>query len=181
MYTISKEFSFDYSHRVWSQKLNNELSCNANCKCRYLHGHTAKVLVYLSGEDVDERGMFLDFNELQFFKKFIDDVVDHKMIMDIQDPLFPSLTADIPEQNNVKFLITKDQDYMVINPVLYEKLPLELQELAQSFVLVNFVPTSENLAKWLHTIVQDKLKQFNVKVSRVQFFETPKSQSNYIA
>ena len=48
-------------------------------------------------------------------------------------------------------------------------------------ILVDFVPTSERLSEWLHSVVQKRMDKLGVKVSRIQFYETPKSQSNYFA
>ena len=45
---ISKEFEFCYGHRVWSQTLDTEFSLDGCLKCRHLHGHQGKILVYLS-------------------------------------------------------------------------------------------------------------------------------------
>ena len=42
---ISKEFALDYGHRVWVQKLDEELSCGHACVCRHLHGHQMKLLI----------------------------------------------------------------------------------------------------------------------------------------
>lgn len=55
------------------------------------------------------------------------------------------------------------------------------KEIYDSFVIVNFVPTSENLCKWLFDIAQEKMSKLGVKVSRLDFFETPKSRSSYRA
>jgi 6-pyruvoyltetrahydropterin/6-carboxytetrahydropterin synthase len=43
-------------------------------------------------------------------------------------------------------------------------------------VLVDFVPTSENLSAWLLTVAQKRMADLpNVKVSAVEYWETPKS------
>jgi 6-pyruvoyltetrahydropterin/6-carboxytetrahydropterin synthase len=68
---------------------------------------------------------------------------------------------------------------MILKPDQYQDLPSYEQEIYEGLVLVNFVPTSENLSKWLHQIIQNKMSHL-CKVSQVQFYETPKSQSNYI-
>jgi 6-pyruvoyltetrahydropterin/6-carboxytetrahydropterin synthase len=50
----------------------------------------------------------------------------------------------------------------------------------EGYLIVDFVPTSENLSKWLFDIVNSKMSQIGVKVSRIDWFETPKSRSSYI-
>jgi len=46
----------------------------------------------------------------------------------------------------------------------------------EGMVFVDFVPTSENLAGWLLQVTQNKMKGIpNVKVSAVEYWETPKS------
>lgn len=87
---ISKSFEFDYGHRVWSQKLNSEYSLDNKLACRHLHGHRGKVIVHLTSKKL-ENGMVTDFKHLNFFKKFLDDNVDHKFIFDINDPMIPTI------------------------------------------------------------------------------------------
>ena len=53
-----------------------------------------------------------------------------------------------------------------------------LREIYEGLVLVNFVPTSENLAKWIFDIVTEKLKGYAI-VEKVEFHETPKTCSTY--
>lgn len=53
------------------------------------------------------------------------------------------------------------------------------KELYNSFVFVDFVPTSENLSKWLFEIVQEKMSKIGATVVKLDFFETPKSRSSY--
>ena len=51
----------------------------------------------------------------------------------------------------------------------------------ESYIIVDFVPTSENISAWLLGIVQEKMKKLNVKVSYLEFLETPKSKSTVYA
>lgn len=91
-WVIDKQFSFCYGHRVWSQKLHSDF-CEKNdtqCKCRHLHGHEGLVHVFLEGETL-ERGMVTDFKHLGWLKNFLDDNMDHKFIIDINDPIFCNL------------------------------------------------------------------------------------------
>ena len=89
---IDKQFSFDYGHRVWSQELNSDFTENGDTKtpCRHPHGHLGTVHVFLEGETL-ERGMVTDFKHLGWLKTFLDDSVDHKFILDVNDPIFTKL------------------------------------------------------------------------------------------
>ena len=187
MYKIAKEFEFDYSHRVWSQSLDFELS-QTNCnKCRWPHGHRGKAVIYLESETLNNKGMVFDFVEMNFIKRFLDDVLDHKCIMDLNDP---ALNVQFPLLNYKEFRSSMDQinhllechdeGYFTIKKDHYSKLPNYEQEIYEGLVLVPFVPTSENLSKWLWEIVNKKIGHL-CRVAQVQFFETPKSQSNYFA
>ncbi len=53
------------------------------------------------------------------------------------------------------------------------------QEFYEGFFIVDFLPTSENLSKWVFDCVDAKMKLIDVQTSRVEWFETPKSRSSY--
>ncbi|EFU69898.1 conserved hypothetical protein [Aliarcobacter butzleri JV22] len=170
---ISKEFDFCYGHRVWSQTLNIDFSLDACLKCRHLHGHQGKVIVYLESNELNN-SMVTDFKHLNWFKAFLDDVLDHKFILDINDPLFSTLVPNIKKEDLIKF----DEGYFSINLTNFKNEELELYE---SYVVVDFVPTSENLSAWFLRIVQEKMNGLNIKVSKIEFLETPKSKSTFYA
>lgn len=93
-WVIDKQFSFCYGHRVWSQQLHADF-CEKNdtsCKCRHLHGHEGLVHVFLEGETL-ERGMVTDFKHLGWLKNFLDNNLDHKFIIDVNDPIFCKLLS----------------------------------------------------------------------------------------
>lgn len=174
MWQISKSFDFCYGHRVWAQELNSEFSENKKCSCRHLHGHNGTATINLVAESLDKQGMVTDFGNLSWFKTWLKNHIDHKFILDINDPLFMSLTHSKELQNQsfegLQIARTIVQD---------ESLDKHLQEYFNSFVVVDFIPTSENLAKWLCQIISYKMKQLNIKVHSVELYETPKSKSIY--
>ena len=180
MFEISKEFNFCYGHRVWSQKLNTEFSLDDRCVCRHLHGHQGTVRVYLEGDNLKD-GMVTDFKHLNWFKKFLDDTLDHKFIIDQNDPLFEVIIPDIPSTgcacDATRPELISDGKYATLK--IEDSWDADLKDLYEGFIVVDFVPTSENLSKWLHGIAQDKMKRLGITVSRIQFLETPKSQANY--
>ena len=170
---ISKEFDFCYGHRVWSQELNTEFSLDDCLVCRHLHGHQGKIKIYLKDSELKD-GMVTDFKHLNWFKRFLDDTLDHKFILDINDPLYDTL---LPLYINKKDLIYYKEGYYIPNLEKIKNESSHIKELYEGFIIVDFVPTSENLSAWILTIVQNKMKKIDVSVSKVEFFETPKSKS----
>ena len=192
---IDKSFSFCYGHRVHNQRLDTEFTESGDTclACRHLHGHEGLIKVFLEeeivGVNVSSTGMVTDFKHLGWFKNFIDDTLDHKFIMDIQDPLLPSELSELhsldTKELDTQYLITDNRGFSTIAlGQLVEDLSLDLDnpgdraiyEKYEGIVIVDFVPTSENLAGWLLTVAQEKMKGIpNIKVSAVEYWETPKS------
>lgn len=78
--TITKEFGWDCAHCL--REGNEEESEAIFGKCNNLHGHTYKMFVTVSGNDL-ENGMVVNFVKL---KKIVNDLVverfDHKFLND---------------------------------------------------------------------------------------------------
>lgn len=185
MYAIDKQFDFCYGHRVHNQVLDAELSVDGKCKCRHLHGHNGKLKIGLASLEL-ERGMVTDFKNLECIKVLVDDILDHKFIIDINDPLFEDITGT--PKNEV---IYPEYDIGVINPdfinlkVDQTERPLKeaMRDKLEGFVIVKFVPTSENLCRMFAEVAQKRLSKIcrdRVSVSYVDFWETPKSHCRYV-
>ena len=110
MLTITKDFSFDSSHRLnneeWSEEKNKEVygKCNNNPS----HGHTYRLSVTLEGTP-DESGMMINFSELKrIINEEVINKIDHNylnnfynkpstcevMVVEIFNQLKPLLKAD---------------------------------------------------------------------------------------
>jgi 6-pyruvoyltetrahydropterin/6-carboxytetrahydropterin synthase len=167
MYKISKEFEFSYGHRVWNQMLSR----GAVCKCRWLHGHNGVLRIELGGNTL-KNDMVMDYNELSFVKHFVDDFMDHKMILDRNDPMLELLFSMKKEHFRIDSeqfgFATLDWDKRVV-------IPDELKELYESVVLIDCVPTSENICKLLF----DGFLAEGLPVSKVSFKETDKTEASY--
>ena len=174
---------FDYSHRVWLQELDTELSCSSQCKCRFHHGHRGKVVVYLEAEELTGSSeMVIDFNDLKIMTKWIDSTLDHKCILDFNDPLFADTYYHfLTEDGNVDMSIfeTFEEGYSKVNPNVYANMASHFQEKYESYVMVDFAPTSENLSKWMYDVMSMKISKTGIKVHKVEWYETPKSRSTY--
>lgn len=206
-WTIDKQFSFCYGHRVWSQLLKHDYceSGDTKAKCRHLHGHEGLVHVFLEGEQL-ERGMVTDFKHLGWLKNFIDTYIDHKFIIDYNDPRFESLVI-APHMELTKSAGIQFTDYWGVDPAqtftaicaspiyvsgtnhvaayelnldfAHKEKSLAVYEQLEGYTIVDFVPTSENLSKWLFYIVKAKMDLINVVTKRIDWFETPKSRASY--
>lgn len=175
MWEISKSFNFCYGHRVYTQTTNAEFALNRPPKCRHLHGHEGLVHVHMRGE-VQPDGMVTDFCNLGWLKKFIDDAIDHKFIFGMDDPYF----SELVESRMVPVYIP-DTDVMAAWTLFmdaYKKGTPEY-EIHEGYLMVDFIPTSENLSKWLFDLCQVKMAKLGVTVSKVEWWETPKSCSVY--
>jgi 6-pyruvoyltetrahydropterin/6-carboxytetrahydropterin synthase len=82
MFRVSREIHFSYGHRL----------LNYRGKCRHLHGHNGRVMITIEAGGLDNRGMVLDFADIKrALSGFIDDHLDHRMILHRDDPAVPSL------------------------------------------------------------------------------------------
>lgn len=196
---ISKTFSFDFGHRVHNQTLNTEFSLDGHCACKHMHGHTGKVQVYLESDTL-VGGFVTDFKHLNWFGKFLDDFIDHKFVLDLNDPWFAnivnakqnwengklvSLTSTQPlntkEGRELKLIpvFVPNTDHMVGYQIDVSDLSGPEQEYLESYFLVSFVPTSEFFTKWLYEALDAKMSKIGITVSRVSWAETPKSLAVY--
>ena len=189
-WVIDKQFSFCYGHRVWTQQLVAEY-CETNdtsCKCRHLHGHEGLVHVFLEGDTL-ERGMVTDFKHLGWLKNFLDKVVDHKFIIDSHDPMFGQLVDNVYKDLSGK-TTPKFKDVWVPGTHWLAGRELDLSDVAhlattpdyevlEGYFIVDFTPTSENLSKWVFDCAQAKMDGLGIKVSQIDWYETPKSRSSY--
>jgi 6-pyruvoyltetrahydropterin/6-carboxytetrahydropterin synthase len=83
MYSITKDIYFCYGHRLMKHA----------GKCRHLHGHSVKAAITITAEQLNDQGMVCDFSEVtQAAQRFIDESLDHNLLLYRQDPLVPMLT-----------------------------------------------------------------------------------------
>jgi len=82
MYRVTREINFCYGHRL----------LNYEGKCRHLHGHNGKAVIVLQSPELDALGMLVDFTEIKRkVQVWIDETLDHTMILCREDPLLPLL------------------------------------------------------------------------------------------
>ena len=82
MFRVTREIYFCYGHRL----------LNYDGKCKHLHGHNGKAVIVLEAASLDPLGMVVDFSDIKrLVGTWIDDTLDHKMILHRDDPALPLL------------------------------------------------------------------------------------------
>jgi 6-pyruvoyltetrahydropterin/6-carboxytetrahydropterin synthase len=108
VYTVTKQIHFCYGHRL----------LNYTGNCRWLHGHNGLVEIELSSEELDERGMVYDFTDIKHIvKKWIDEHLDHKMILNREDPMVSALK----EHGEPLYLLDENPTAEAIARIIYEE------------------------------------------------------------
>ena len=108
MYQVTQEIDFCYGHRL----------LNYEGKCRYLHGHNGRAVIVLENERLDDRGMVVDFSDIKkSLRTWIDDELDHRMILNENDPVLPYLR----EMNEPLFTIKDNPTAENIAKLIYDQ------------------------------------------------------------
>ncbi len=82
MFHVAREIDFCYGHRL----------LHYEGKCRHLHGHNGKAIIVLKGDQLDDRGMLLDFGDIKrVVSHWVDETLDHRMLLHRDDPVVPLL------------------------------------------------------------------------------------------
>lgn len=132
---------------------------NHKSQCRNPHGHTYKLQVTLTGDIVEEEG-----------------VSDQGMLIDFSD--IKEITKNFIDEN-----LDHGFMYYVGDPVMSQ---LYLNGILKDFkhLMVEFVPTAENISKFifdsLNPLFKDKYGT-GLKLHSVKLWETPTSMAEYIA
>ena len=172
MHLITREIGIDAAHRVPTH----------GSKCASLHGHRYRIEVACTGvlsEDGEQTGMVVDFGFLkEEMMEVIDGLCDHGTILWIKDPLIPIIYPEIPEAayspEMIKFI-----EYEKSEP--FSAFPITAS-MAGKLVIVPFIPTAENLAKWWYSLLAERVikrSDGRSKIYSVHVWETPNCSSIY--
>ncbi|HUJ26722.1 MAG TPA: 6-carboxytetrahydropterin synthase [Myxococcales bacterium] len=84
MFSVQQELHFCYGHRLLGHP----------GKCGRLHGHNGVARVTLHADALDAQGMVADFDAVErAMRAFIDETIDHRLLLKRDDPLVPALRA----------------------------------------------------------------------------------------
>lgn len=142
---ITRKLEFDAGHRV----LNHE------GKCRHLHGHRYVAEITVSAASLDTLGRVIDFSALKtLVGGWIDQELDHNMILHPEDPLINSQTKE------------SAFDSLAIGKTLIGRCPFIMPAGYEN-------PTAENISAVIGMKSQVILTGSGLTVQRVRLYETP--------
>ena len=105
MHIVSKDFSFEASHQLRADLLG------ASHKCCRLHGHSYRIRVYCSSQNLDPRGFVADYAEISAAVEPLVARLDHQNLNDLlpfhttaenlAEWLFNNLVAALPNLSRV--------------------------------------------------------------------------------
>jgi len=108
MFKVTKRIEFCYGHRLM----------NYAGKCRHLHGHNGRVEVDLQVEQLDGRGMVVDFGDVKrHLKMWMDETLDHRMLLCQDDPILPVLQ----QQGEPVFVMDENPTAENIAKLIYQQ------------------------------------------------------------
>jgi 6-pyruvoyltetrahydropterin/6-carboxytetrahydropterin synthase len=98
MYEVKVEAGFSSGHYLR----------NYYGRCENPHGHNYKVRVTLTGADLDETGLLLDFKLLKQVMRPVIDRIDHQMLNDIE----PWVTVNPSAENLARYFFEQTNDQL---------------------------------------------------------------------
>lgn len=128
---------------------------NHQSKCQNLHGHRYVIEVGVDDKVISQagsadEGMVIDFADLKaIMMQEIDTVYDHNAMFAASDPVAQQMIE-------------------LLAPVQAKKL-----------VLVDFVPTVENIAKHFYELVAAPLQERGIQIKHVKVWETPNCTATF--
>ena len=107
MFSVTREIDFCYGHRL----------LNYDGKCKHLHGHNGRAVITIAAETLDQRGMVVDFKDVKMVvARWIDDNLDHRMILHRDDPVVETLQG----MQEPLYLVDENPTAENIAKIIYE-------------------------------------------------------------
>lgn len=158
MYQIKKKFAgYPFAHR----------QPNHSGHCKLIHGHNWDFEICLESQTLDENGFVYDFGKFKWLKEWLEDMFDHTLLLNQDDPELRYLTRVLRNQLD---------DEMIAGKV---------PEVTQ-FAKIHIVPccSSEGLAKYVYDYIENHFEtppqtELGIKVVSVTVYEDDKNQATY--
>ena len=107
MYRVTEIVQFCYGHRLLRYQ----------GKCAHLHGHNGRVEIEITSPTLDDQSMVADFSSIgRIVKEWIDQNLDHRMLLHRDDPLVSVLKAN----DEPVYLMASDPTAEAIARLVYD-------------------------------------------------------------
>jgi 6-pyruvoyltetrahydropterin/6-carboxytetrahydropterin synthase len=107
MYRVTEVVQFCYGHRLLRYQ----------GKCAHLHGHNGRIEIEITSPTLDDQSMVADFSRIgRIVKEWIDQNLDHRMLLHRDDPLVSVLKA----HDEPVFLMSSDPTAEAIARLVYD-------------------------------------------------------------
>ena len=107
MYRVTEIVQFCYGHRLLRYQ----------GKCAHLHGHNGRVEIEITSPTLDDQSMVADFSRIgRIVKEWIDQNLDHRMLLHRDDPLVSVLKAN----DEPVYLMASDPTAEAIARLVYD-------------------------------------------------------------
>ena len=111
-YTVVKQIPFCYGHRL----------LHHDGPCSHPHGHNATAEIELRAQALDDQDMVCDFGDIKrIMKGWIDQELDHKMVLRRDDPL----TGALQQLGEPVFVIESNPTAERIARLIFDQAQLE--------------------------------------------------------
>lgn len=189
---LHRQIGIDLGHRIPDH----------GSKCKNPHGHRYSIVATCQGPVIDEagneeNGMIVDFgNVKKYMMDFLDSVFDHGFVISRNDTalmnvFFPDDDHDEVLNRYRAIWARQCNDYCyklccwnrlpdeekVVEPIILPRtLHSEQDPEGMKIIVVDYVPTAENLAKHMYTLLGQPIKSHyrnDVKLVNLRLYETP--------
>lgn len=127
---------------------------NHKSKCKHIHGHRYRIKLGVDDKVITTPG-----------------ASDEGMVIDYGD-LKKVLQSEIEDKFDHKFIIYR-QDWKLVDRFT------DIEKEYFGVIIVDFIPTAENLAKRWYYDLKEKLNEVKIKIKFVKVYETPTSSATY--
>lgn len=194
---LHREIGIDVGHRVPDH----------GSKCRNPHGHRYRIIATCEGPVIDEagneeNGMVLDFgNVKKYMMDFLDSVFDHGFVVYKGDKVMMNMFFQDRDPKEVFSKFKEDWDFKVKNYLtavrndfkggtwstapLYLKRtkPTEQDPDGLKIIVVDYVPTAENLAAHMFKLLKQPIEAHfpndDIRLVNIRLYETPNGYVDY--
>ena len=118
MYRVTESIEFCYGHRLLRYQ----------GKCAHLHGHNGRLEIEIASPSLDSQSMVTDFSRIaQVVRAFIDQNLDHRMLLRRDDPL----VAVLQGQDEPVFVMESDPTAEAIARLIFDHATAQGLEVSQ--------------------------------------------------